>query len=58
MAITQRPATQEALTEPLGDHPLWKDVRSRFVIGEEDHIIPADLGGRGGARSRLTERLR
>ena len=43
MAITQRPATQEALTEPSGDHPLWKDVPSWFVIGEEDHIIPAAL---------------
>jgi pimeloyl-ACP methyl ester carboxylesterase len=43
MAITQRPATQEALTEPSGDHSLWKDVPSRFVIGEEDHIIPAEL---------------
>jgi pimeloyl-ACP methyl ester carboxylesterase len=43
MAITQRPATQEALTEPSGDHPLWRDVSSRFVIGEEDRIIPAAL---------------
>ena len=43
MAITQRPATQEALTEPSGDHPLWKDVPSWFLIGEEDRIIPADL---------------
>jgi pimeloyl-ACP methyl ester carboxylesterase len=43
MAITQRPATQEALTEPSGDHPLWKDVPSWFLIGEEDHIIPAAL---------------
>ena len=43
MAVTQRPATQEALTEPSGDHPLWKDVPSRFVIGEKDHIIPAAL---------------
>jgi pimeloyl-ACP methyl ester carboxylesterase len=43
MAVTQRPATQEALTEPSGDHPLWKDVPSWFLIGEEDHIIPADL---------------
>jgi pimeloyl-ACP methyl ester carboxylesterase len=43
MAITQRPATQEALTEPSGDQPLWKDVPSRFLIGEEDHIIPAEL---------------
>jgi pimeloyl-ACP methyl ester carboxylesterase len=43
MAITQRPATQEALTEPSGDQPLWKDVPSRFLIGEKDHIIPAEL---------------
>ena len=43
MAATQRPATQEALTEPSREHPLWKDVPSWFLIGEEDHIIPADL---------------
>jgi pimeloyl-ACP methyl ester carboxylesterase len=54
MAITQRPATQEALTEPSGDRPLWKDVPSWFLIGEEDHIIPAELqrfmAERAGAR--------
>jgi pimeloyl-ACP methyl ester carboxylesterase len=43
MAATQRPATQEALVEPSGDHPLWKDVPSWFLIGEEDRIIPAAL---------------
>jgi pimeloyl-ACP methyl ester carboxylesterase len=43
MAVTQRPATQEALTEPSGDRPLWKDVPSWFLIGEDDHIIPAAL---------------
>jgi pimeloyl-ACP methyl ester carboxylesterase len=43
MATTQRPATQEALVEPSGDHPLWKDVPSWFLIGEEDRIIPAAL---------------
>jgi pimeloyl-ACP methyl ester carboxylesterase len=43
MAITQRPATQEALTDPSGDHPLWKDVPSWFLIGEQDHNIPAEL---------------
>ena len=43
MAITQRPATQEALTEPSGDHPLWRDLPSWFLIGEQDHIIPAEL---------------
>src|ERR671931_1414791 len=31
MAATQRPATQEALTEPSADHPLWKDVPSWFL---------------------------
>jgi pimeloyl-ACP methyl ester carboxylesterase len=54
MATTQRPATQEALTEPSGDHPLWKDVPSWFLIGEEDRIIPAALqrfeAERAGAR--------
>jgi pimeloyl-ACP methyl ester carboxylesterase len=43
MAITQRPATQEALTEPSGDRPLWKEVPSWFLIGEEDRIIPPEL---------------
>jgi pimeloyl-ACP methyl ester carboxylesterase len=43
MAVTQRPATQEALTEPSGERPLWKQVPSWFAIGEEDHIIPAAL---------------
>jgi pimeloyl-ACP methyl ester carboxylesterase len=43
MAATQRPATQEALTEPSGDHPLWKEVPSRFLIGEQDRNIPAEL---------------
>jgi pimeloyl-ACP methyl ester carboxylesterase len=55
MAVTQRPATQEALTEPSGDHPLWKDVPSWFVIGEEDRVIPAEvqryMAERAGARS-------
>ena len=40
MATTQRPATQEALTEPSGDQPLWKDVPSWFLTGELDRIIP------------------
>ena len=43
MAATQRPATQEALVEPSGERPLWKDVPSWFLIGEEDRIIPAAL---------------
>jgi pimeloyl-ACP methyl ester carboxylesterase len=43
MAATQRPVTQEALTEPSGDNPLWKDLPSWFLIGEQDHNIPAEL---------------
>jgi pimeloyl-ACP methyl ester carboxylesterase len=43
MAVTQRPATQEALVEPSGENPLWKRVPSWFLIGEEDRIIPAAL---------------
>jgi pimeloyl-ACP methyl ester carboxylesterase len=43
MAATQRPATQEALTEPSGDRPLWKQVPSWFVFGELDRNIPAEL---------------
>jgi pimeloyl-ACP methyl ester carboxylesterase len=42
MAVTQRPATQEALTEPSGE-PLWKHVPSWFLIGEEDRVVPAAL---------------
>jgi len=57
MAITQRPATQEALTEPSGDRPLWKDVPSWFVVGQQDRIIPAELqrfeAERAGARRVL-----
>jgi len=43
MCATQRPATQEALVEPTGDHPLWETVPSWFLIGEEDRIIPPEL---------------
>jgi pimeloyl-ACP methyl ester carboxylesterase len=43
MAATQRPATQEALLAPSGDHSLWRDVPSWFVIGTEDRNIPAQL---------------
>jgi pimeloyl-ACP methyl ester carboxylesterase len=43
MAATQRPATQEALVEPSGDRPLWKELPSWFLIGEDDRIIPPAL---------------
>jgi len=43
MAATQRPVTQEALLEPSGDHPLWREVPSWFLFGELDRNIPAAL---------------
>jgi pimeloyl-ACP methyl ester carboxylesterase len=43
MAVTQRPATQEALVEPSGARPLWKELPSWFLIGERDRIIPPAL---------------
>jgi pimeloyl-ACP methyl ester carboxylesterase len=55
MAATQRPATQEALVEPSGRHPLWKDVPSWFAIGENDRIIPAAVQ-RFEARRALARR--
>jgi pimeloyl-ACP methyl ester carboxylesterase len=57
MAITQRPAAQEALTEPSGGDPLWKHVPSRFLIGEEDHIIPAELQHYMAERARAHRTL-
>ena len=43
MAATQRPATQEALTEPSGASSLWKDLPSWFLIGALDCVTPAAL---------------
>jgi pimeloyl-ACP methyl ester carboxylesterase len=43
MAATQRPATQEALFAPSGERPLWRELPSWFLVGEEDRIIPAEL---------------
>jgi pimeloyl-ACP methyl ester carboxylesterase len=52
MAATQRPATQESLVEPSGERPLWKEVPSWFLIGEEDRIIPAELQRHMAVRAR------
>jgi pimeloyl-ACP methyl ester carboxylesterase len=41
MAVTQRPVTQEALTEGSGPDPLWRHIPSFFLLGEEDRNIPA-----------------
>jgi len=43
MAATQRPVTQEALVEPSGERPLWKELPSWFVFGEEDRNLPKAL---------------
>lgn len=43
MAATQRPVTQEALSEPSGTRPLWKERPSWFLIGGQDRNIPAAL---------------
>ena len=57
MAATQRPATLEALNEPTGERPLWKQVPSWFLIAGEDRNIPVELqrfmAERAGARRML-----
>ncbi len=57
MAVTQRPVTLQALTEPSGPRPLWRELPSWFVIGDEDRTIPAVLqrfmAERAGARRSL-----
>jgi pimeloyl-ACP methyl ester carboxylesterase len=54
MAVTQRPVTEAALTEPSGDAPLWRTVPSWFLFGELDRNIPAGahriMAARAGAR--------
>jgi pimeloyl-ACP methyl ester carboxylesterase len=40
LAVTQRPITEAALSGPSGDAPLWKDVPSWFVFGDQDRNIP------------------
>jgi len=57
LAVTQRPATQEALVEPSGARPLWNHVPSCCVIGQGDRIIPPALqrymADRAGARRTI-----
>jgi pimeloyl-ACP methyl ester carboxylesterase len=43
MAATQRPVTQEALGEPSGERPLWKELPSWFLFGEGDRNVPVAL---------------
>ena len=57
MAVTQRPVTMGALSEPSGDQPLWQTVPSWFVFGELDRNIPAGahriMAERAGAQSTV-----
>jgi pimeloyl-ACP methyl ester carboxylesterase len=57
MAVTQRPITEAALSEPAGDHPLWRSVPSWFIFGELDHNIPVGahriMSERAGAKRTL-----
>lgn len=50
MAVTQRPVTQAALSEPSGEDPLWKHVPSWFIFGDADLNIPV------GAHRIMAER--
>jgi len=43
MAVTQQPVTLEALQEPSGERPLWKELPSWFLYGDDDKNIPAAL---------------
>jgi pimeloyl-ACP methyl ester carboxylesterase len=57
MAATQRPVTQEALFAPSGERPLWRELPSWFLIGQEDRNIPPELqhflAERAGARRTI-----
>ena len=57
LAVTQRPATQEALVEPSGDRPLWEELPSWFLSGTEDRFIPPAFqiyrALRAGARATI-----
>jgi pimeloyl-ACP methyl ester carboxylesterase len=54
MAATQRPVTLEALQEPSGERPLWRELPSWFLVAGQDRNIPAALqhfmADRAGAR--------
>lgn len=54
LAVSQRPVTEAALFEPLGERALWRSAPSWFVFGELDRNIPAGahhvMAGRAEAR--------
>jgi pimeloyl-ACP methyl ester carboxylesterase len=41
LAVTQRPAFSNQIFETSGT-PAWKTIRSWSLIGNQDHVIPAD----------------
>jgi len=52
MAVTQRPVTQAALSEPLAsERPAWKDIPSWFVFGDADLNIPVAVHRAGADRA-------
>ena len=57
MYATQRSVTLEALQEPSGERPLWKELPSWFLIAGQDRNIPAALqhfmANRAEARSTV-----
>jgi pimeloyl-ACP methyl ester carboxylesterase len=57
MGATQRPVAQNALAEPAGVRPLWKELPSWFLFGGEDRSIPAAaqrfMAARAGAHRTI-----
>jgi pimeloyl-ACP methyl ester carboxylesterase len=57
MAVTQRPVALEAIQELSGNRPLWGELPSWFIYGDEDRNIPVALqrfmAERAGARQAV-----
>ncbi|MBO9556018.1 alpha/beta hydrolase [Cellulomonas sp.] len=53
MAASQRPAALAGLSEPSGT-PAWKTVPSWYLVGVQDHLIPAAAARAMAARAGAT----